>query len=178
MKLQELFEDKERSIRSTMEKQPSHLPGSFFCSDRNLTSLVGAPSSVGESFSCHSNNLTSLEGAPSSVGGSFFCYNNKLTSLEGAPSSVGGTFVCYNNKLTSLHNLHKQIKHIDGRADFDNNPIRSHILGLLLIAGLKYVELDHPGVQNIINKHLKAGRDIFACQEELIEAGFDEYAQL
>lgn len=33
-------------------------------------------------------------------------------------------------------------------------------------------------VQNIINKHLKGDRDVFACQEELIEAGYDEFAQL
>ena len=33
-------------------------------------------------------------------------------------------------------------------------------------------------VEKIINKHLKNGRDIFACQEELIENGFEAFAQL
>ncbi len=157
MKLHELFEDQERSVLSVMGKQPEHVNGSFFCSY---------------------NKLTSLKGGPSSVGGNFNCYNNKLTSLEGAPSSVGGNFNCYNNNLTSLHNIHKQIKHIGRWVAFEDNPIKSHVLGLLLIDGLQKVFLDNMKVRVIINKHLKGDRDIFACQEELIEAGYEEYAQL
>ncbi len=157
MKLHELFEDQERSVLSVMGKQPEHVNGSFFCSY---------------------NKLTSLKGGPSSVGGNFNCHGNKLTSLEGAPSSVGGNLSCFNNKLTSLHNIHKQIKHIGGFATFNDNPITSHVLGLLLIDGLQKVFLDNMKVRVIINKHLKGDRDIFACQEELIEAGYEEYAQL
>lgn len=104
--------------------------------------------------------------------------SDKLTSLEGAPSSIGGDFSCYNNNLTSLHNIHKQIKYIGGYADFERNPITSHVLGLLLIDGLMKVFLDNKKVEEIINKHLAGDRDVFACQEELIENGFDEYAQL
>jgi hypothetical protein len=59
-----------------------------------------------------------------------------------------------------------------------DNPITSHILGVLLIEGCELIILDYPKVHNIINKHLKGDRDVFACQEELIEAGFDEYAKL
>ena len=47
-----------------------------------------------------------------------------------------------------------------------------------MIDGLKFVGLDNEKVENIINKHLKGERDVFACQEELIEAGYEEYAQL
>jgi hypothetical protein len=202
MKLHELFESEERSVLSVKGKQPDHVTdhfscannkltslegapssvgGTFFCANNKLTSLEGAPSSVGGNFNCYNNKLTSLEGAPSSVGGNFNCYNNKLTSLEGAPSSVGGNFNCYNNNLTSLHNIHKQIKHIKhiGRwVAFEDNPIKSHVLGLLLIDGLYGVILDNREVSDIINKHLKGERDVFACQEELIEAGFEEFAQL
>jgi hypothetical protein len=179
MKVHELFEAKERSILSVMGKQPEHVDGDFYCSDNKLTSLEGAPSSVGGNFFCSDNKLTSLERAPSSVGGTFFCSDNKLTSLEGAPSSVGGDFFCTANKLTSLHNIHKQIKHIGSEhADFNNNPIKSHVLGLLLIDGLKYVFLDNKKVEEIITKHLLGERDVFACQEELIEAGLEDFAQL
>ena len=157
MKVHELFEEEERSILSVMGKQPMHFNGHFSCSNKKLTSLKGAPSSVSGYFSCYSNNLT---------------------SLEGAPSSVGGHFVCSRNKLTSLHNIHKQIKHIGLYAYFECNPITSCVLGLLLIDGLEKVYLDTNGVEDIINKHLKGERDVFACQEELIEAGFDEFAQL
>jgi hypothetical protein len=157
MKVSELFEAKERSVLSVMGKQPEHYPGNFFCSRKNLTSL---------------------KGAPSSVGGDFDCYNNVLTSLEGGPSFIGGNFYCYKNNLTSLHNIYKQIKHIGGFATFNYNPIKSHVLGLLLIEGLTSVRFDNLEVTNIINKHLKGDRDVFACQEELIEAGLEDFAQL
>jgi hypothetical protein len=70
------------------------IDGDFFCSNNQLTSLVGAPKTVGGEFDCSYNNLTSLIGAPSNVGGNFYCDNNKLTSLVGAPKTVGGDFYC------------------------------------------------------------------------------------
>ncbi len=203
MKLHELLEAttkyKERSILSVMGKQPEHVDGDFYCSDNKLTSLEGAPSSVGGYFVCSRNKLTSLKGGPTSVGGYFYCSRNKLTSLkgaptfvggdfncprnnitslEGAPSSIGGDFSCPGNNITSLHNIHKHIKHIGSYADFNNNPITSCVLGLLLIDGLTHVYIHHIEVQKIINKHLSGDRDVFACQEELIEAGYEDYAQL
>ena len=178
MKVHELLEAEERSVLSVMGKQPDHVSDGFDCSDNELTSLEGAPSSVGSDYYCHNNKLISLEGGPTSVGGYYYCYDNKLTSLKGGPTSVGNSFYAYNNNLTSLHNIHKQIKHIGGFANFRSNPITSRVLGLLLINGLKYVHLDKTAVQNIINKHLKGDRDIFACQEELIEDGFEDFAQL
>ncbi len=119
-----------------------------------------------------------LENIPSRISGYFYCSVNKLTSLEGAPSSIGGDLDCFSNCLSSLHNIHKQIKHIGGYADFRKNPITSCVLGLLLIDGLEKVYLNTNGVEDIINKHLKGDRDVFACQEELIEAGYEEFAQL
>lgn len=157
MKVHELFEDEERSVLSEIGKQPDHFEGNFACSR---------------------NKLTSLEGSPSSIGGSFYCNNNHLTSLEGAPPSVGKNFNGSTNRFTSLHNIHKHIKKIGAVADFQGNPIKSHVLGLLLIDGIDLVFLDNHEVRNIINKHLKNGRDVFACQEELIEAGLEEFAQL
>ncbi len=102
----------------------------------------------------------------------------RLDSLEGAPSSIGGNLYCSINNFTSLHNIHKIIKHIGGHADFRYNPITSHVLGLLLIDGLLFVMLGNEKVEDIINKHLEGDRDVFACQEELIEAGYEEFAQL
>jgi hypothetical protein len=132
---------------------------------------------VGGDFSCYSNQLTSLTGAPASVTGDFHCYNNQLTSLTGAPTSVTGHFDCQGNKLTSLKDIHKYIKSIAGDFYLADNPIKSHVLGLLKIKGLKSVELDNEEVEKILNKYLPEG-DILDCQQELIEAGFDDYAQL
>ncbi len=177
MKVHELFEDEEISILSVKGVLPDYFNGTIFASDLNLTSLEGSPSIIGTLY-CDNNQLGSLKGGPTTVKNNFVCENNKLTSLEGAPSSVGGYFVCSRNKLTSLHNIHKQIKHIGLCANFEFNPITSCVLGLLLIDGLEKVYLDTNGVEDIINKHLKGDRDVFACQEELIEAGYEEFAQL
>jgi hypothetical protein len=203
MKVSDLFEAEEKSILSVMGKQEDQVAGDFSCYNNNLTSLEGSPKEVGGIFFCSYNNLTSLEGSPKEVGGNFSCYHNKLTSLEGSPKEVGGNFDCsYNNltslegspkevggnfdcscnKLTSLRNIHKHVKKMIGEANFEDNNIKSCVLGLLLIDGLTVVLLKNKKVQKIINKHLKGDRkgdrDIFACQEELIEHGYDEFAKL
>ena len=109
--------------------------------------------------------------------GDFYCHFNELTSLEGSPAVIVGDFFCYSNKLKSLKNIHKIITRIDGILYCNNNPIKSHILGVLKIKNLQMIEIDNKKVQDIVNKYLPAG-DILECQQELIEAGFEEYAQL
>jgi hypothetical protein len=52
------------------------------------------------------------------------------------------------------------------------------VLGLLLIDNLTQVILDNREVQGIINDYLATSRDVFDCQNELMDAGLDEYAQL
>ena len=162
MKVHELFEE-ERSVLSVMGKQLEYYDATFICD---------------------SKELTSLEGCPSKIGKDFYCDNNNLTSLEGAPSYVGEDFYAHKNTIKSLHNIHKQIKHIGGILSLEENPIRSHVLGVLLIDGLQNIYMHHRydnrinNVAKILRKHLQGDRDVFACQEELIENGFEEYAQL
>ena len=176
MKLKELFESTEKSVA---DLGIDYKGGNFFCANNRLTSLEGAPSHVDGYFNCASNELTSLEGAPSRVDGNFSCAYSKLTSLEGAPSHVGGDFYCHNNKLTSLKDVHKHIAEIKGIFYALDNPINSHVLGLLLIKGVTEVRLDNEQVTEIINRHLGKGRaGMLMAQEELIEAGLEEFAQL
>ena len=166
---------------TSLEGAPLEVNGDFDCSDNNLTSLKGAPKKVGRNFWCISNNLTTLEGAPQKVGGFFTCNHNNLTSLKGAPQTVGRGFHCrYNTLLTSLKDIHKHIKSIRGKFDAEDCPIKSHVLGLMLIKDLKKVELDNKEVEAIINSHLDGGsmRSAMECQAELIQAGLEEYAKL
>jgi hypothetical protein len=112
------------------------------------------------------------------VGGHFACFNNQLTSLQGAPSSVNGTFSCDNNKLTSLEGIHKLIKKLNGGFFCYNNPITSGGIGLLLIEGLTEIHADHPAFE-IIKRYLGQGKKgLLRCQDELIEAGYEEFARL
>ena len=176
MKLKELFESTGRSVA---DLKIDYKGGNFFCANNRLTSIEGAPSHVDGYFNCASNELTSLEGAPSRVDGNFDCAYNKLTSLEGAPSHVGGDFYCHNNKLTSLKDVHKHIAEIKGIFYALDNPINSHVLGLLLIKGVTKVRLKNKQVEEILNRHFGKGRaGMLMAQEELIEAGLEEFAQL
>ena len=130
-------------------------------------------------FDCSANKLTSLNGAPSHVGGGFNCSYTRLTSLAGAPSHVDGYFYCSYNELTSLKDVHKHITEIKGIFYAIKNPINSHVLGLLLIKGVTKVQLDNERVAEILNRHLGKGRvGMLMAQEELIEAGLEEFAQL
>jgi len=176
MKLKELFESTGRSVANL---KIDYKGGDFYCAYTRLTSLAGAPSHVGGNFNCSYTRLTSLAGAPSHVGGNFYCSDNKLTSLAGAPSHAGGSFYCAFNKLTSLKDVHKHITEIKGIFYAIENPIESHVLGLLLIKGVTKVQLDNMQVTEILNRHLGKGRvGMLMAQEELIEAGLEEFAQL
>ena len=162
---------------TSLEGAPKHIVGSFWCNGNQLTSLEGAPNRVIGDFWCSNNKLTSLEGSPLEVGGEYSCRDNQLTSLKGAPARINDRFWCNNNQLTSLEGIHEQIVEINGHANFERNPIKSHVLGLLVIKGLKSIKFDNEQLTDIINKYLPLG-DIMECQNELIDAGLEEFAQI
>jgi hypothetical protein len=166
---------------TSLEYCPSEVVGNFYCSSNKLTSLEYCPSEVGGDFSCSDNKLTSLEYCPSEVGGSFYCSDNKLTSLEYCPSEVGGNFYCSYNELISLKDIHKQLTKMKGKFVAPQNPIKSHVIGILLVEGCTGLLIDNKKVEAIINKYLpnKEGKAGFMkCKHELQDADFDEYAKL
>ena len=130
-------------------------------------------------YYCSSRNLISLKGSPREVHGDFYCSHNQLTSLEGAPLKIGGGFRCPFNDIISLKGIGKDyLKEIHGTINLNWCPIKSHMLGLLKVKGLINIKFNqNRKVEEILNKHLKS-RDLLACQEELIENGLEQYAQL
>ena len=122
--------------------------------------------------------------------GTFYFKYKGLTSFEGAPPDVEEDFDVSHNNLADLKNIHEHVKHIGGELNVENNPIKSHILGVLLIDGLqgvKYgrvtgkVPIPFEEAFRIVNKYLPntMGRSaVLHCQNELIENGLDEYAKL
>jgi len=61
------------------------------------------------------------------------------------------------------------------------NPIKSNVIGLMLVAGCNEVVLDNIEVMNIMNKHFKSPFGhlrLLECQEDLLSAGFEEWAEL
>jgi len=166
---------------TSLKGAPASVGGYFYCAYNQLTSLKGAPASVGGYFYCSNNQLTSLDGAPASVGDDFDCSDNKLTSLEGAPASVGDNFVCSNNQLTSLKDIHKILKSMNGTFYADNNPLKSHVLGLLLVKGCKEVVLDNKVVEEVLNRYLpntRGSKAVIEAQSELLDLDLEDWAQL
>lgn len=159
--------------------------GNFRCfNNPELTSLEGAPKEVTGDFSVDTNpKLTSLKGAPAKVDGIFNLDNNlNLVSLEGAPKIIGGGFYCARNpKIISLKGIHKQVTSMDGKFRSYKTPIKSHVLGLLLIKGCTGVSLDNREVEAILNKYLpntRGNKGLIDCQSELLDADLEDYAEL
>jgi hypothetical protein len=157
MKLHEIKQVDERSVRSVLGEQPEKTFGNVYY---------------------NGNRLTSLEGASQSVDGNVYCGNNRLTSLNGAPKFISGSIDCNDSGITSLQDVHKHVTEVGGT--FYCNTVKSHVLGLFLIKGLQHVMLGSNRLNGLVNKHLpsKGRTSMVACAEELINAGFEEYAQL
>lgn len=153
--------------------------GNFYCQHNKLTSLEGCSTIVSKDFICGDNDLTSLEHCPNEVGAMFHCANNDITALENFHTSVANDFICTGNHLTSLRDVHKLFGYVNGVFDASDNPITSHVLGLLLIPGIVHIILDDEQATEILNKHLGRGRvGLLAAQRELNDAGLSDFAQL
>lgn len=185
MKLSDWFKSSEVSLmgrkmygKTISENTPNEKwDVDFDCQHNHLTSLKGAPKEV-NNFWCSYNSLTSLVGAPRIVNGDFECLENwRLKSLDGIPEVIHGSFTCESKHITSLKDIHNQLKEVGKDFVMLKTPLKSNILGLLKIKGLKKISIDNQKVEEIINKYLPEG-DLFDCQDELIDAGFGEYAKL
>jgi Leucine-rich repeat (LRR) protein len=161
---------------TSLEGCSKEVTGDFSCCGNILTSLEYCPKIVDGDFTCSYNQLTSLKWSPEKIKMSFYAHDNQLTSLEGCPKEIGEELDCSNNQIKDLHDIHKHITKC-AHLSLKGNQIESHVLGLLKIENLKFVSLDNDELQDIINKYLPLG-DIFECQEELMAAEFEEYAQL
>lgn len=131
------------------------------------------------SFRCENLNLTTLENCPSHIGGLFAASVNKLTSLEFAPTYVGKNCVLFANKITSLNGISKRfLREVHGNLAVQENPIISNVLGVILIKGLRGLFLENKPVEDILIRHLYKDQDVLECREELVQAGYKEYAKL
>ncbi len=132
--------------------------------------------------------LTSLEGCPTKVDLIFYAMRNKLTSFKGGPQIYKKAVNLIGNPITNLRDVHKDVKEVRGHLYLDFDKIKSHVLGVMKISGCEGIytssdanqkfRKDEPDWVHILNGHIKKKASIYECQEALINAGFDEYAQL
>lgn len=165
---------------------------SFWCRERQLTSLKGAPHTVGKDFDCSANKLTSLAHGPTHAG-TYNCNYQQLTSLEGAPTTVTGVFLCRNNLITSLNHLPSGITFLDCQdnplVNFEHVPLDleniscswRRDLPLLRLLTCKSVSLGWEcplAVDQIITKYEGQGKPgALKAAAELIKAGYKENAR-
>ncbi len=170
--------------------------GNFTVSDGLLTTLAGCPQFVGRNFNCSHSKITSLEGGPQVVDGIYNCNSTPLETLKGSPTSAH-EFFCGGTKLTSLEFAPKQLgvlsvskteiksyrnvhKHVRcNRVVLQQNPPIPGTICWILVPGIREIDLIGANftVTDIYNKHIRT-KDILACQEDLIDAGFPEWAKL
>lgn len=131
---------------------------------------------VSSNFYCSHTQITSLRGAPRYVGGNFNCSNTPITSLNSAPEHIGGDFAYYDTpNMRSLHGVDKWIPNIKVGGVFYCD--QTHILGLALIEGITHVTLWVKTQNNWADFDI-SHHDPFQFQEQLLEHGFTEQAQL
>ena len=119
-------------------------------------------------------NLTSLEGLQDHLPGTLdisWCKN--LKSLKGIPTQIGGGLSMEHLNIDSFDFLPKRI---NGTLDVTGCKRVKNYLALMDIKGVDEIKVtDKPQLEKILNNHLG---DMLNCQDELIEAGFEEYAEV
>ena len=149
----------------------------------NCKGLTTQTSSISIFYSDGLVNLEGLENA-GRAGYLHMAYCHGIESLEGIAKTVRSVYFEKCSKLISLKGIHK---HVPMVTTFRiATVIKSHILGLLKLEHLNELEYQ-PGYEfpdhesnkafQILYAHLKK-KDLIACQQDLIDAGLDEYAQL
>ncbi len=166
-----------------LKGSPRLVHGKFWCNNNSLRNLDGGPRRVREAYHAYENQLTSVKGAPTECG-SLHLDSNKLTEIDGPLGNVIGDIDLNDNQLTHLKNIHKLIEHCGGELKIAGNKIKSHILGILLIPGLKSVNMDDANLETELNRLLpnERGMDaVLELQADLIQnynGRYDEHAKL
>jgi hypothetical protein len=168
---------------------------SIHLSDTDLVSLEGCPQKLKGVLICnHNKTLKSLKGCPTEIScdmigntklSGLSCSHSGLTSIAGIAKNIGGSLLLIDNELTSLEGLGTELKSVNGRIYIANNPVESHLLGALMVAGCTEIVAQKSDkcykACEIINKYLKEPnpkKKLIECQNELIEAGYEDYAQV
>jgi hypothetical protein len=134
--------------------------------------------------------LTSLKGLPGTIAGNLFTARlGQLNTFEGFPSRIGFSLSldAANLNMSGIHKHIKSIGYNHGTSmggKFTNLSLtpKGGVLGLLYIENLGAVSINKQGLPDIINKWLHETGSInhrmLGLQEELIDAGLEEYAHL
>lgn len=169
-----------------LKGMPKYFSGGAFNVGENETieTLIGGPEVVSGNYWIHDcPKLKSLNGMAKKIKGTLNIENIPISSLDYMPSEFVGDL-----KLGSLPNfksligIEEILSNFNGIMYSDFSNINTGGLGLLLIPHLQIImpatTTTLPKPFEIIQNHFGKENAVFECQEKLIEAGFEEFAQL
>ncbi len=161
--------------------------GSFSIANSNIRNLKGIPPHCyGSGISILGCELQSLQhhSFDPNFSTEIVIEGGHLTKIDVPINLPKGYIRITHTDITNLKDIHKVLR-VRALRMF-SNPIKSHVLGLLLIPELTSFTLDAYSINfdeslraasKILQKHLDT-RNILACQEDLIDAGLCEFAKL
>lgn len=128
------------------------------------------------------NHISAFGNCPEELNATLCVAGLPITSFEGIPKIIHGMLdISTLPKIKTYHNIHKYVHQIKGNLYCDFKP---SLLGLLAIKGVTKITVFNPfdinsgsKISDILNTHL-ADRDLNACQEDLIDAGYIQQARL
>jgi hypothetical protein len=190
------FNIEDTPIRS-FKGGPSYVGGTVYAAYSLIESLEGAPSFVGGNFLLRYGNdkLESLKGTLKIVKGTFnvrACAG--LSDLTGSPEEVGEWDSSECHSLVTLKGISPiihgdvhleecfNLESLDGLKTMNGDLFIRHcvklkkVLQVFKIKGCKLISHHDTKLRDIINKYLPT-RDVIGCQDELIDAGLEEYAR-
>lgn len=170
----------------------TEVDGNLSFSNGSPSSMENFPHTINGALLIEGQDLTSLKGCPKIINGSLYLRYNKIAKIDDFPTSVDGSIDLSNNQITSLVGIHRYFKNYLGwKIYLGHNPIEEGIIGLLLIQGLNkqkiiwsegggyYYSHKLKDAVEILNKYWGKGRaGVMECQEEMIDAGLDKFAEL
>jgi hypothetical protein len=159
---------------------------SFFCIRKTkLGSLEGAPNFIGKLDFDEVPGLTSLKFIPNKLVSLIMSSCDDLKSLDYFPESIKIFYIDSCKRIDNFHNIHKTINFKQlNQFTISKMNIKKQILGMYYAfeAG---VEIKHSWNNKEFDDALKIIKNavdkkdtILDCQEALMEAGFEDYAQL
>ena len=175
---------------TSLEGSPEIIGDDFEVSGNRIASLKGAPVQIYHAAYFSSNKIRSLKGCPTLVKNTLALNDNEIEDVtDGERISVGKHLFLSNNKIKSLVGISNSFERINGFLKISGNPIEEGGVELLLIPGLTDVDFtdsksgldDFRQLEIILNKYLKQKKGdsvIYDAQQELIDAGLEEFAIL
>lgn len=100
-----------------------------------------------------------------------------LKSIEHFPRYISGDVSTFKLHNLNLSRCNKHISELNGKWSISREYV-GPIMSTILIPGIQEVLTFTKEMDEILNRHLKGDKDILDLQEELVQAGYKEFAKL